>query len=83
MNSCHIQILFHEVFFKRVGTGYYRFGTDDHFKAWLCVFVWGDWLPKKKDNNLTSKLMPGETVKLLRVIFYFSAITIISSFDPQ
>ena len=42
MNSCHIQILFHEVFFKRVGTGYYRFGTDDHFKAWLCVFVWGD-----------------------------------------
>ena len=38
---------------------------------------------RKKDNNLTSKLMLRETVKLLRVILYFSVITIIFSFDPQ
>ena len=35
---------------------------------------------KKKNNNLTSTIMPGEIVKLLRVIFYFDVI-ITSSFD--
>ena len=36
---------------------------------------------RKKKNNLTSTIMPGEIVKLLRVIFYFDVIIITSSFD--
>ena len=67
-------------FFKRVSTVYYRFGTDDHFTAWVRVFRLG-WMTAEKKK--TSTIMPGETVKLLRVVFYFSVIIIItSSFDP-
>ena len=66
--------------FKRVSTVYYRFGTDDHFTAWVRVFRLG-WMTAEKKK--TSTIMPGETVKLLRVVFYFSVIIIItSSFDP-
>ena len=35
------------------------------------------------EKKKTSTIMPGETVKLLRVVFYFSVIIIVtSSFDP-
>ena len=35
------------------------------------------------EKKKPSTIMPGETVKLLRVVFYFSVIIIItSSFDP-
>ena len=51
-------------FFKRVSTVYYRFGTDDHFTAWVRVFRLG-WMTAEKKK--TSTIMPGETVKLLRV----------------
>ena len=67
-------------FFKRVRTVYYRFGTDDHFTAWVRVFRLG-WMTAEK--KMTSTIMPGETIKLLRVVFHFSVIIIItSSFDP-
>ena len=40
------------------------------------------WINEKKKKK-TSTIMPGETVKLLWVVFHFSVIIIItSSFDP-
>ena len=66
-----------------MSTGYYLLGkknrTDDHFRP-DCVSPFGvnDYV-KKKNNDLTSTIMPGER-KLLRVVFYFNVIIIISSF---
>ena len=65
-----------------MSTGYYLLGkknlTDDHFRP-DCVSPFGvnDYI--KKNNDLTSTIIPGER-KLLRVVFYFNVIIIISSF---
>ena len=52
--------------------------SDDHFRP-DCVSPFGvnDYI--KKNNDLTSTIMPGER-KFLRVVFYFNVIIIISSF---
>ena len=56
-------------FFKRVSTGYYRFGTEDHFKAW------GGWLQKKEkaiNNNAwrNSKIASG-CILFQRYYYYY------------
>ena len=66
LNFCHIQIIFHEVF----QTSKYCLLSVWHGRSFYglgaCLSSGVDDCRKKKK---TSTIMPGETVKLLRVVF--------------